>query len=141
RRHRPRRPVQLRKDDDPPRQRPAGEAGDGGPAGRPPARSRKDARRRAKGAIPARPALQMPERKGVRTLLVDKDDLTQTTLTFGHAGIRHADPAWYAVTIMNYVLGGSDFSSRLMMEVRSKRGHSYGISSGFGESISQRAFE
>jgi zinc protease len=95
----------------------------------------------AKGAIPARPALQMPERKGVRTLLVDKDDLTQTTLTFGHAGIRHADPAWYAVTIMNYVLGGSDFSSRLMMEVRSKRGLTYGISSGFGESLSQGAFE
>ena len=62
-------------------------------------------------------------------------------LIFGHAGIRHADPAWYAVTIMNYVLGGSDFSSRLMMEVRSKRGLTYGISSGFGDSLYQGAFE
>jgi zinc protease len=93
------------------------------------------------GTIPARQPWKIPERKGVRTLLVDKDDLTQTTLMFGHAGIRHADPAWYGVTVMNYVLGGSDFSSRLMMEVRSRRGLTYGISSSFGASLYQGAFE
>ncbi len=58
----------------------------------------------------------------------------------GHAGIRHADPRWYAVTLMNYVLGGSDFSSRLMTEVRSKRGLTYGIGSSFGASLYQGAF-
>ena len=58
----------------------------------------------------------------------------------GHAGIRHADPRWYAATLINYVLGGSDFSSRLMTEVRVKRGLTYGIGSSFGTSLYQGAF-
>ncbi len=58
-------------------------------------------------------------------------------MIFGHPGIKHADPDWYAVTLMNYVLGGSDFSSRLMTEVRSKRGLTYGIGSSFGASLYQ----
>ena len=41
---------------------------------------------------------------------------------------------------MNYVLGGSDFSSRLMTEVRAKRGLTYGIGSTFGASLYQGAF-
>jgi len=71
---------------------------------------------------------------------VDRPDLTQATLVFGHRGIRHADPRWYAVTLMNYVLGGSDFSSRLMTEVRAKRGLTYGIGSTFGASLYEGAF-
>ena len=55
-------------------------------------------------------------------------------------GIKHADPRWYAATLVNYVLGGSDFSSRLMIEVRSKRGLTYGIGSSFGASLYQGAF-
>ena len=101
----------------------------------------KDFGRWQKGVIPPRPSFEIPEHKGIRTLLVDKEDLTQTTLVFGHPGIRHADPAWFAVTVMNYVLGGSDFSSRLMIEVRSKRGLTYGISSSFGDSLYRGAFE
>jgi zinc protease len=93
------------------------------------------------GGVPARPAFVLPERKGTRFLLVDKPDLTQATLAFGHRGIRHADPAWYDVTMMNYVLGGSDFSSRLMIEVRAKRGLTYNIRSSFGASLSQGVFE
>jgi zinc protease len=95
----------------------------------------------AQAPIPPRPPFEIPAHKGTLTRLVDKDDLTQTTLVFGHAGIRHNDPDWYAVTAMNYVLGGSDFSSRLMTEVRSKRGLTYGISSSFGASYYRGAFE
>ena len=73
-------------------------------------------------------------------LLVDRPDLTQATIVLGHAGIKHADPRWYAVTLMNYVLGGSDFSSRLMTEVRAKRGLTYGIGSSFGASLYEGAF-
>jgi zinc protease len=94
-----------------------------------------------KASVPIRPAFQVPERRETRTLLVDKEDLTQSTLLFGHRGIRHGDPAWYAVTVMNYVLGGSDFSSRLMKEVRSRRGLTYGIHSSFGSSLYEGAFQ
>lgn len=90
--------------------------------------------------IPPRAEMKIPELKGTRMLLVDKPDLTQTTIVFGHKGIRHADPEWYAVTMMNYVLGGSDFSSRLTREVRSKRGLTYGIGSSFGQSLYEGAF-
>jgi zinc protease len=93
-----------------------------------------------KGVIPARPAFQIPEAHGVRVMLVDKPELTQATLMFGHPGLRHGDPDWYAATLVNYVLGGSDFSSRLMIEVRSKRGLTYGIGSSFGATLYPGAF-
>jgi zinc protease len=91
-------------------------------------------------AIPPRPAFEIPAAHGPRVILVDKPELSQATLMFGHAGLRHADPDWYAVTLVNYVLGGSDFSSRLMQEVRSKRGLTYGIGSTFGASLYPSAF-
>jgi zinc protease len=94
----------------------------------------------ARGDAPPRPEWKIPPVTGTRMLLVDKPDLTQATFMLGHGGIRHADPRWYAVTLMNYVLGGSDFSSRLMTEVRSKRGLTYGIGSSFGSSLYEGAF-
>jgi zinc protease len=91
-------------------------------------------------AIPPRADPRIPEARGAHVLLVDKPDLTQATLLLGHVGIRHADPVWYAATLVNYVLGGSDFSSRLMTEVRTKRGLTYGVGSSFGESLTTGAF-
>jgi zinc protease len=89
---------------------------------------------------PSRPTFTIPPRQGTRYLLVDKADLTQATLMFGHPGLSHRDPHWYDATVMNYVLGGSDFSSRLMIEVRARRGLTYGIVSSFGASLYPEAF-
>ena len=94
----------------------------------------------ARAQSPARPGWTVPPMTGTRMLLVDRPDLTQATIVLGHGGIKHADPHWYAVTLMNYVLGGSDFSSRLMTEVRSKRGLTYGIGSSFGASLYEGSF-
>jgi zinc protease len=94
----------------------------------------------ARGAAPARPGWTIPKADKTRVLLVDRPDLTQATIVVGHPGLRHADPRWYAATLVNYVLGGSDFSSRLMTEVRAKRGLTYGISSSFGASLYEGAF-
>jgi len=52
----------------------------------------------------------------------------QTAVYFGERGIKRDDPDWYAAYVMNYVLGGGGFSSRLMDEVREKRGLTYGVS-------------
>jgi zinc protease len=90
--------------------------------------------------VPVRPTWRVPESTGKHVVLVDKPDLSQATLMFGHRGIRHGDTDWYAITLANYVLGGSDFSSRLMIEVRSRRGLTYGIGSSFGASLYQGAF-
>lgn len=94
----------------------------------------------AKGNVPTRPAFAIPPVGGTRILLVDRPDLTQSSIVLGHAGIRHADPRWYAATLVNYALGGSDFSSRLMMEVRAKRGLTYGIGSSFGSTLYEGSF-
>lgn len=65
-----------------------------------------------------------------RTVLIDKE-LTQATIMFGHAGISREDPDYYAVSVMNYVLGGGGFASRLMTSVRDEMGLAYSIFSSF----------
>jgi len=89
---------------------------------------------------PARPGWTVAAPLRTHILLVDRPDLTQATIVLGQPGIAHADPRFYAATLVNYVLGGSDFSSRLMTEVRAKRGLTYGIGSSFGASRYQGAF-
>ncbi len=54
-------------------------------------------------------------------------DTPQSVAIFGHAGIRRDDPDFFAAFVMNQILGGGNFSSRLMNEVREKRGLTYGI--------------
>ena len=46
---------------------------------------------------------------------------------FGQQGIDRSDPDYYAAILSNYVLGGGGFDSRLMQEVREKRGLTYGV--------------
>jgi zinc protease len=69
--------------------------------------------------------------KSLPLRLVDKPDATQTVLLAYGPGIRHADPSYYAVRLMNYVLGSGGFSSRLMKVVRSEGGKTYGVRSSF----------
>jgi len=68
---------------------------------------------------------------GLKVLLVDKADLSQSFFTLGHAGIPRSAADRHAVSVMNYVLGGGGFSSRLMEVVRAKGGKTYGITSHF----------
>jgi zinc protease len=51
----------------------------------------------------------------------------QSVVMFGHEGLKREDPDFYAATVLNHVLGGGGFSSRLYAEVREKRGLAYGI--------------
>jgi zinc protease len=63
--------------------------------------------------------------RGRRTILVDKPDRTQAQLRVGHLSVRYGDPDTAALAIAEAVFGGM-FSSRLMQEIRVKRGWSYG---------------
>lgn len=56
-------------------------------------------------------------------------DLPQTTLRLTYPGMARDDPQFFAAYLMNHILGGGTFSSRLFDEVREKRGLAYGISS------------
>lgn len=55
--------------------------------------------------------------------------LPQTSIYMAFPGVERDAPDFFAAYVMNYILGGSDFSSRLFTEVREKRGLTYGVSS------------
>lgn len=54
-------------------------------------------------------------------------DIPQTIIIFGHKGFARADPDFIPAYIVNYILGGGSFSSRLYEEVREKRGLAYSV--------------
>lgn len=53
-------------------------------------------------------------------------------VTLVYKGLKRDHPDFFAAHLMNYILGGSSFSSRLYLEIREKRGLAYGVSSGLG---------
>ncbi len=54
-------------------------------------------------------------------------DVPQSAAVFGQAGLPRDDPDYIPAYVMNYILGGGGFASRLMDEVREKRGLAYGV--------------
>ncbi|MGM0415426.1 MAG: M16 family metallopeptidase [Thermodesulfobacteriota bacterium] len=64
-------------------------------------------------------------------VIVAQRPLSQTTIRLVERGIKRDNPDVYAVEIMNYILGGGGFNSRLMREIRSNRGLAYSVFSHF----------
>jgi len=62
---------------------------------------------------------------GRRVILVDKPDRTQAQVRIGHLSVRYGEQGTAELAIAEAILGGM-FSSRLMQEIRVKRGWSYG---------------
>lgn len=56
-------------------------------------------------------------------------DLPQTSLRLAYPGVSRDDQDFFAAYLMNHILGGGTFSSRLFDEVRERRGLAYGVSS------------
>lgn len=54
-------------------------------------------------------------------------DTPQSVALFGHTGIDRDDEDFFAAYILNHILGAGSFESRLMAEVREKRGLTYGV--------------
>lgn len=55
-------------------------------------------------------------------------DQPQSTVMFGHSGVKITDPDWYAISILEYLVGGGGLNSFLGQEVREKRGLAYSMS-------------
>ena len=77
-----------------------------------------------------RPPTPAPQFQPGKIYHIEKE-IAQTSIVFGHAGIRRVNPDWHAVLVMNDILGGSGFSSRLMRKARVERGLTYGIATNF----------
>ncbi|MFZ5453495.1 MAG: M16 family metallopeptidase [Thermodesulfobacteriota bacterium] len=82
------------------------------------------------GEIPAPKWPDVPSLKERRVVMINKD-ISQANIILGNLGISRANPDFYALQVMNYILGGGGFASRLMENIRVKRGLAYSVSSQF----------
>lgn len=60
-------------------------------------------------------------------------ELNQASIIIGKLGVKRHDPDRFILEVMNEILGGNSFTSRLYKEVRSKQGLAYWIGSSFSE--------
>lgn len=86
-------------------------------------------------ALPAEAAPNgLPEAEianGGETVIIGKP-IPQSVVALAQVGIKREDPDYYAAYVVNHVLGGGGFSSRLVEEVREKRGLAYSVYSYLG---------
>jgi zinc protease len=85
---------------------------------------------RAFADLPAQAALSpvpevVPQGSGERDII--DLDVPQTVITFGGVGLKRSDPDFIPAYVLNHILGGGSFSSRLYREVREKRGLAYSV--------------
>ncbi|MBF0472134.1 MAG: insulinase family protein, partial [Nitrospirae bacterium] len=70
-------------------------------------------------------------RKPIKKIITIDRPLTQSTIMIGSHGIKRSNPDFYKLSVMNYILGGGGFRSRLMENIRNKRGYAYDVHSYF----------
>jgi zinc protease len=75
-----------------------------------------------------------------KTVKIDRP-ITQANIILGHAGVKRENPDFYALMVMNYILGGGGFASRLFEEIRTKRGLAYAVASFFDPGKSPGSFQ
>ena len=93
----------------------------------------------SKGATAQKP-LRAAQVGASRTVQIQKD-LTQANIVLGHNGVARDNPDYYALQVMNYILGGGGFSSRAMDSIRNERGLAYSVYSYFAAEKSHGSFQ
>ncbi len=68
--------------------------------------------------------------ESAKTLTLDRA-ITQSNIVLGNLGPQRNNPDFFPMVVMNYILGGGGFSSRLLTEIRAKRGFAYSVHSAF----------
>ena len=79
--------------------------------------------------LPAIPTTAKPVAAGLYG--INKDDVTQTRVRMFHSGPRRGDPQEFAIKVMNDILGGGGFTSRITKRIRSDEGLAYSAGSAF----------
>jgi zinc protease len=82
----------------------------------------------ASAELPDVPSVQTGGAGGVYQI---NKDISQTNIRFGHLGIDRKNPDRHAIRVMNYILGGGGFTSRMMGRVRSDSGWAYSVGTAF----------
>ncbi len=91
------------------------------------------------GTGPERGEIRPPALEAVQVEIVDRPRGAQTELRVGHPGIPRVHPDYFAVQVLNAILGGK-FTSRLMLNLREKRGITYSAGSSFSRRLGPGPF-
>ncbi len=75
-------------------------------------------------------SLEPEKSKKKKTIIIDKD-LTQANIVLGHLGVKRNNPDYYSISVMNYILGGGGFGSRIFQNIREDKGLAYDVHSFF----------
>ncbi len=75
-----------------------------------------------------------------REVVVTNKDISQANIILGGLGITRNNPDFYALQVMNYILGGGGFSSRLMDDIRVNRGLAYSVGSSLSPGLEPGPF-
>ena len=81
-------------------------------------------------APPRAPPPQPPLPARPQVVLVEKPGAPQAELRIGHPGVARSTDAYFALSVLNTILGGA-FTSRLNIRLREQKGYTYGVRSGF----------
>ncbi len=92
------------------------------------------------GELPGPPPPPSPRVSKPTVVKIDKD-ITQANIILGQIGIKRTDPDFYAFQLMNYILGGGGFTSRLMDNIRENRGLVYNVHSSFEPGLEPGPFD
>jgi zinc protease len=84
-------------------------------------------------AVPKAPKPDFTPEPGV--YMVNKPDVNQGRVSIGHLGIMRGNPDEYAIDMMNEILGGSGFTSRITSRVRTDEGLAYDAGSSFSSGV------
>jgi zinc protease len=76
---------------------------------------------------------------GQHVTKIDRN-VSQANLVLGFGGIARSNPDYYRLQVMNYILGGGGFASRLVKKVPSEAGLAYSVSSGFDTGLFPGSF-
>lgn len=82
------------------------------------------------GALPGKAGIsviQQTEPLPEAAVKIILQDIPQSVVIFGGQGVKRDDPDYYAAYVLNYILGGGSFQSRLTEEIREKRGLVYSV--------------
>jgi zinc protease len=83
----------------------------------------------------------VPSASGAPTSIRVNKELTQANIIMGHEGVTRSNPDYYAIQVMNNILGGGGFSSRVVDSIRNERGLAYSVYTYFSADKSHGTFQ
>jgi zinc protease len=83
----------------------------------------------------------VPSATGAPTSIRVNKELTQANIIMGHEGVTRGNPDYYAIQVMNNILGGGGFSSRVVDSIRNERGLAYSVYTYFNADKSHGTFQ